>query len=264
VQVTQQPISTAGILPEEREQMILNHLPQVRLIARRIHSRLPQSVSLEDLESTGVMGLISAIDNFDATQQVKLKTYAEYKIRGAILDSLRRLDWAPRHQRKQAKQIEAAIASIQQDVKRVPTEDEIATKLGLSLAEYHNWLVTRAVTLRSLDASSSEGEHGNLLKSIWDDEDQWPSTLLERSELQVLIADGIRNLPPMETTVLTLYYYEELTLREISQMVNLHESRISQLKTRAMLGLRSYVQNRWPSRGLAVSAAVSLTQRTQS
>src|SRR5512139_973792 len=102
----------------ERERLILEHLPQVRLIARRIHERLPDSVSLEDLISTGIVGLISAIDNFDASHNVKLKTYAEYKIRGAILDSLRELDWAPRQQRKRAKQIEAAILTAEQRLQR--------------------------------------------------------------------------------------------------------------------------------------------------
>src|SRR5450432_4810270 len=111
---------------EERERLILEHLPQVRLIARRIQARLPDSISLDDLVSTGVIGLISAIDNFDPGQNVKLKTYAEYKIRGAILDSLRGLDWAPRQKRKKAKQIEAAVASAEQRLQRAPTEAEIA------------------------------------------------------------------------------------------------------------------------------------------
>src|ERR1700681_2653793 len=114
---------------EKRERLILEHLPQVRLIARRIHERLPENISLDDLVSTGVIGLISAIDNFDPTQNVKLKTYAEYKIRGAILDSLRGLDWAPRQKRRQSKQIEAAIAIAEQQLQRSPTEDEIAAQL---------------------------------------------------------------------------------------------------------------------------------------
>src|SRR5438874_12528561 len=124
---------TSHVAAEVREQLILEHLPQVRLIARRIHDRLPESVSLEDLISTGVIGLISAIDRFDSSHNVKLKTYAEYKIRGAILDSLRGLDWAPRQQRKRTKQIEAAIMVIEQRVQRTPTEEEIAAELNLSM-----------------------------------------------------------------------------------------------------------------------------------
>src|SRR6202012_1568048 len=123
--------------PEERERMILEHLPQVRLIRRRIHERLPESVNLDDLIAPGTIGLIAAIDRFDPRHNVKLKTYAEYKIRGAILDSLRGLDWAPRQQRRRSKQIEAAIASAEQLLHRAPTEEEIASELKISLQEYH-------------------------------------------------------------------------------------------------------------------------------
>src|SRR3954470_476226 len=127
--------------PEKsREDLILEHLPQVKLIARRIHERLPVSVSLEDLVSVGVVGLIAAIDRYDPTHDVKLKTYAEYKIRGAILDNLRGLDWAPRQQRKRAKLIENAIAALEQQLQRMPTEDEISPRLGISVQEYQEWL----------------------------------------------------------------------------------------------------------------------------
>src|SRR6516162_7534008 len=126
---------------EDRERLILEHLPQVRLIARRIQERLPENISLDDLISTGVLGLISAIDNFDPAHGVKLRTYAEYKIRGAILDSLRGLDWAPRQRRRQAKQIEAAIGVAEQKLQRCPTEEEVAEQLKISIDEYHEWLV---------------------------------------------------------------------------------------------------------------------------
>src|SRR3984893_16168443 len=121
------------VMAEERERLIMEHLPPVRLIARRIHERLPESVSLDDLISTGVVGLISAIDHFDPSHNVKLKTYAEYKIRGAILDGLRGLDWAPRQQRRRSKQIEAAILSAEHRLQRSPSEEEIAQELGLEL-----------------------------------------------------------------------------------------------------------------------------------
>jgi RNA polymerase sigma factor FliA len=241
------PYQAAATTAEERERMIMEHLPQVRLIARRIHERLPDSVSLEDLISTGIVGLISAIDRFDPAHNVKLKTYAEYKIRGAILDSLRGLDWAPRQQRKRVKQIEAAIQEIEQRLHRAPNEDEIAEELGLTLEEYHEWLVeVRAVNLGSLETSSPQEDGRDLLKYISDDESMWPSRLLERSELENLIAQAIEKMPEIERTVLSLYYYEELTLREISRVVDLHESRISQLKSQAILRLRSYVEKRWP------------------
>jgi len=239
------------ISDEEREHLILEHLPQVRLIARRIQERLPESVSLDDLVSTGVIGLISAIDNFDPSHNVKLKTYAEYKIRGAILDSLRGLDWAPRQKRRKAKQIEAAVASAEQRLQRAPMEDEIAAELGVPLDEYHEWLVEiRGLNIASLEYCS--GDQGkDLLHYLPDEHENLPSMLLERSELERLLAESIEAIPEMERTVLSLYYQEELTLREIAQVVNLHESRISQLKSQAILRLRSHLAEQWPaSRGM--------------
>ncbi len=240
-----------AISDDERERLILQHLPQVRLIARRIQERLPENISLEDLISTGVIGLIAAIDNFDPSQNVKLKTYAEYKIRGAILDSLRGLDWAPRQKRRQAKRIEAAISTAEQRLKRAPDEQEIAEELEISLDEYHEWLVEiRGLNIASLEYTT--GEQGkDLLHYLPDNDDNLPSRVLEKSELERLLAEGIEGIPKMERTVLSLYYREELTLREIAQVVNLHESRISQLKSQAVLRLRSHMAKRWPaSRGV--------------
>ena len=166
---------------EERERLILQHLPQVRLIARRIQERLPENISLEDLISTGVIGLIAAIDNFDPRHNVKLKTYAEYKIRGAILDSLRGLDWAPRQKRRQAKRIEAAIATAEQRLKRAPDEQEIADELEISLEEYHEWLVEiRGLNIASLEYTT--GEQGkDLLHYLPDGDDNLPSKVRRRS-----------------------------------------------------------------------------------
>ena len=235
----------------ERERLILEHLPQVRLIARRIQERLPENISLEDLVSTGVLGLISAIDNFDASHNVKLKTYAEYKIRGAILDSLRGLDWAPRQKRRKAKLIEASITAVEQRLQRAPTEEETAVHLGITIAEYHEWLVEiRGLNIASLEyAGNDQGK--DLLHYIPDDNEDLPSTLLEKSELERLLAESIDGIPLIERTVLSLYYHEELTLREIAQVVNLHESRISQLKSQAILRLRGHLAQQWPaSRGM--------------
>jgi RNA polymerase sigma factor for flagellar operon FliA len=222
-------------------------LPQVKLIARRIHERLPVSVSLDDLVSTGVLGLIAAIDRYDSSHDVKLKTYAEYKIRGAILDSLRGLDWAPRQQRKRAKQIEAAIATLEQEFHRTPTEEEIAFFLRLSVIEYQDWLSEiRGLTLGSLENAGTEDEGCDLLRYLADSDEQWPYQIVERAELERLLAEAIEKMPQLEKTVLSLYYYEEMTLREIARIVELHESRISQLKSQAILRLRTYMQKRWP------------------
>src|ERR1700693_5510801 len=242
------------IATDERERLILEHLPQVRLIARRIQERLPENISLDDLVSTGVIGLIAAIDNFDPGHNVKLKTYAEYKIRGAILDSLRGLDWAPRQKRRKAKQIEAAIATAEQRLRGPPTEEDIADQLGIPLAEYHEWLVEiRGLNIASLEyAAGDQGK--DLLHYLPDNGENLPSALLERSELERLLAEGIGQIPEMERTVLSLYYHEELTLREIAQVVNLHESRISQLKSQAILRLRSHLTEQWPVSHGMVSA----------
>jgi RNA polymerase sigma factor for flagellar operon FliA len=247
------PVIGQPLAAELREQLILEHLPQVKLIARRIHERLPVSVSLDDLISTGVLGLISAIDRYDASHDVKLKTYAEYKIRGAILDSLRGLDWAPRQQRKRAKLIEASIAVLEQQLQRTPSEEEIAGHLGIPVNEYQDWLAeVRGLTLGSLENAGGEEEGRDLLRYLSDNEEAWPSHLFERAELVRILAEAIDRMPVIEKTVLSLYYYEEMTLREIAKIVDLHESRISQLKSQAILRLRSFMKKRWPQeRGAA-------------
>jgi len=233
---------------EERERLILEHLPQVRLIARRIRDRLPDNVSLDDLVSAGIVGLIAAVDQYDPAHNVKLKTYAEHKIRGAILDSLRGLDWAPRQRRKKAKQIEFAICRAEQRLRRIPDEDEIAAEMGVDLKEYHRWLVeVQGLNIGSLEYTSEDGEGKGLLEYLSDDQDQLPSRALERSELEQLLSAAIRRIPPMERTVLGLYYLEELTLREIAQVVDLHESRISHLKSQAILRLRADIEKVWPN-----------------
>ena len=246
--------ASESIAEAERERLILEHLPQVRLIARRIQERLPDNISLDDLVSTGIIGLISAIDNFDPGHNVKLKTYAEYKIRGAILDSLRGLDWAPRQKRRRAKQIEAAIAAAEQRLQRTPTEEEISGQLGIPIDEYHEWLVEiRGLNIASLECAGYD-QGKDLLHYIADGQDNLPSTLLERSELERLLAKYIDEIPQIERTVLSLYYQEELTLREIAQIVNLHESRISQLKSQAILRLRGHLAAKWPAPRGALSA----------
>lgn len=232
---------------DERERLILEHMPQVQLIARRIHETLPGNVCLDDLVSSGVVGLIMAIDNYDPTQAVKLKTYAEYKIRGAILDSLRGMDWASRHRRKKYKEIEAAISAAEQKFHRPPTEEEIAQQLGMSLIEYRERLVeVQGLTLGSLEMTVGS-ENGQDLLSIIPSGDELPSATVERAELESLIARAVSQLPEAEKLILALYYQEELTLREIGEIVNLRVSRVSELKTTSILRLRAYVAQQWPT-----------------
>jgi RNA polymerase sigma factor FliA len=235
------------VSPEEREKLILEHMPQVHLIARRIHETLPGNVCVEDLISSGVIGLIMAIDNYDPTQAVKLKTYAEYKIRGAILDSLRGMDWASRHRRKKYKEIEAAISAAEQKLHRPPTEEEIAQEMGMKLEEYRARLVeVQGLTLGSLEMTVGS-ENGQDLLSILPSGDELPSVTVERAELERLIARAVDQLPEPEKLILALYYQEELTLREIGDIVNLRVSRVSELKTNSILRLRAYVAQQWPT-----------------
>ena len=242
----------------DREDLILEHLPQVRAIARQIHTRLPGSVSLDDLVSAGIVGLIAAIDNFDARFNLKLKTYAQHRIRGAILDTLRAMDWAPRQVRKRARMIEAAVARLEQRAHRDPTEGEIAGELQLSTEEYRDWLLhVRNDKLLSLEEQAPKKEGSSLLCLVGGSEDLWPSRIAERSEMGRLLAQAIEKMPSVERTVLSLYFNEELTVREIGKIVRLHESRISQLKSQAILRLRSYMKSADPWNGEAKERRVA-------
>jgi RNA polymerase sigma factor for flagellar operon FliA len=233
-----------------REALVMQHLPQVRLIARRIHDRLPSYISLDDLISTGVIGLLAAIDNFDESLNVQLKTYAERRIRGAIMDSLRELDWAPRETRKKSKMIEGAIHKSKQRLGREPSEEEIAAELGIAPAEYQQWLGDiQAIDLQALEYVGSDGRRSDLLRVIPDhNEDNWPSHLVERAELERILALAIERMPKLERTVLNLYYFEELSLAEISKVVKLHLSRVAQLRVQGVLRLRSHLERVWTGR----------------
>lgn len=230
-----------------REALVLEHLPQVRLIAKRIHDRLPSHVSLDDLMSSGVLGLLNAIDNFDPELNVQLNTYAEHRIRGAIMDGLREMDWAPPETRKRSKLIEAAIRKTEQKVGRAPSEEEIAECLNITLAEYQKWLTqVQWIDLERLEAAPGD-DSASLLQVISDDPETWPSHIVERSELERILTLAIQRMPKTERTVLSLYYYEELNLREIAEVTGMHLSRIGQLRVQAILRLRSHLQRVWSS-----------------
>jgi RNA polymerase sigma factor for flagellar operon FliA len=220
--------------------LILEHLPQVRLLARRIHGRLPGSVNLDDLVSNGIVGLISAIDCFDPSRDVQLGTYAQHKIKGEILDSLRRMDWAPRRQRRYAKQIEAAIAVAEQRWHRLPTDEEIAVALDLPIDVYRR----RRANLHGLNLQRLESvETDDFGRS----EKECPSTVFERSELRRALASAISRLPKIHQTVLSMYYRDELRLREIARIIGLHASRVSQIKNQALQRLRTWLAEIWPA-----------------
>jgi RNA polymerase sigma factor FliA len=231
-----------------REQLILDHLPQVNWIATRIHEKLSGNTTLEDLISIGIIGLINAIDNFDPSFNVKLKTYAEYKIRGAILDSVRCMDGIAPHKRKRLKLVQTAIGDLEQRLQRPPSEEEIATELGVSHREYQEWLVElRGISIGSLDAPVSEDDSRSLISYIADSEDNSPAQILERAELQKLIQEGLEKLPGPERIVLDLYYRQGQNIREIAPILDVHVTRISQIKAQAVIRLRNYIERRWPT-----------------
>jgi RNA polymerase sigma factor for flagellar operon FliA len=240
-------LSAEAMSEAERERLIIEHLPQVRLVARRVHERLPDSVCFDDLLSAGVVGLIQAIDNFDPEQNVKLKTYAEFRIRGAILDSLRESDWAPRLKRRESREFQAAIARLEQKLGRAPEEAEVADELKLPVEGYRQKLIEmEGLNIGELEYVRDEDDQPMLLKYAASAEEDSPAAMLERSELERLIASCIDRIPKVEKTVLSLYFYEELTLREIAEIMGIHLSRVSQIKTQAILRLRTAMARRWP------------------
>src|SRR5580704_16812569 len=231
-----------------REDLIMEHLPQVRWIATRIHEKLTGNTSLEDLISIGIIGLINAIDNFDPTLNVQLKTYAEYRIRGAILDSVRGMDGIAPHKRKRLKLVQAAMDAVEQRLQRIPTEEEVAAELGIPHKEYQEWLLElRGISVGSLDAPQKEGDSRTLMHYVASPEDNSPARLLERSELEKLIQEGLSKMPRIEGLVLDLYYRQGQNIREIAPILDLHITRISQIKAQAVLRLRNYIERRWPS-----------------
>lgn len=238
---------------QRREALVLQHLPQVRAIARRIHDRLPSHISLDDLIAPGIVGLLAAIDNFDPELNVQLNTYAERRIRGAILDSLREMDWVPRETRKKSRLLERAILHLKQSLGREPEAEEIAAEVGIPLDEYQAWLTElQGIDLERLEAVDSGEPNRALINIISEDESRWPSRIVERAELERILAQAIERMPKVERTVLSLYYYEEMNLREIAEIMGLHLSRIGQLRVQAILRLRSHLERVWmraPKRG---------------
>ena len=247
-------LSTPILTPEERESLIVEHLPQVRLIARKIHERVPSSICFDDLFSAGVVGLIQAVDHFDPRQKVKLRTFAEFRIRGAILDSLRDADWAPRLKRRLARDMEAAVSRVEQRLGRAAEETEIAAELCITIEDYRKNLgEVAALDIGELEYLRDDKETPILLKYMASAEEDSPAMQLERKDLERLLASAIERIPAAERTVLSLYFYEELTLKEIADIMGIHFSRVSQIKSQAVLRLRSAIRARWPEMGSSVA-----------
>jgi RNA polymerase sigma factor for flagellar operon FliA len=223
----------------DRDLLLMEHLSTVRYLARRIHERLPQHVELDDLVSAGVVGLIDAFSKFDHKKKVQFKSYAQFRIRGAILDSLRTLDWSPRELRRKGRAVEEAIRAVTQRVGRAPSEQEIAKELEVSLAEYQLLLGDlKGLEIGSLHMERSEDSGDEELAYIPGAPEEDPLFRCLKGEMKQRLADAIDELPEKERMVLTLYYYEELTMKEIGLTLGVVESRVSQIHSSAVLRLR--------------------------
>lgn len=224
----------------ERDVLLMEHLPTVRYVARRIHERLPQHVDLDDLISAGVVGLIDAFSKFDQSKKVQFKSYAQFRIRGAILDSLRTLDWSPRELRRKGRAVEEAIRAVTQRVGRAPLEQEIAKEMDLSLADYQQLLgELKGLEIGSLHIERSEDSGDEELAYVPGAPEDDPLFRCLKGEMKQRLADAIDDLPEKERMVLTLYYYEELTMKEIGLTLGVVESRVSQIHSSAVVRLRA-------------------------
>ena len=227
-----------------RDRLILTYAPLVKFVAGRISSGLPPHVDDNDLVSYGLLGLIGAIERYDPDRDVKFETYAIARIKGSIIDELRSMDWVPRSVRARARQIEQAIAQLEAQLHRAPTDEEIAAKLGITEEELSESLsdISRS-SIAALDElwtlASGSGDQVALIDTIEDTEGPEPQAALDETETREALAEAIAALPEREKIVITLYYYEELTLREIGEVLGVTESRVSQLHTKAILRLRA-------------------------
>lgn len=225
---------------DERERMMLEEIPAVRWIARRIHERLPQHVDLEDLVSAGTLGLIDAFRKFDPEKKVQFRSYAQFRIRGAILDSLRTLDWSPRDLRRKGRAVEEAIRHLTVQSGRTPSETEIAREMGMDLEDYQQLLgQLKGLEIGTLHTERTEDSGDEELAYIPNRPEDDPLFRCLRGELRDRLTAAIDQLPERERLVVTLYYYEEMTMKEIGLVLGVVESRVSQIHSSAVLHLRS-------------------------
>ena len=238
-----EPAPQGNLDPKKREALIIENAPLIRYVAGRIAMRLPAHVSMDDLVSAGVLGLIDAVDKFDSTKKVMFKTYAEFRIRGAILDELRAMDWVPRSIRKKSSDLEAVYNRLQNKMGRAASDEEVAEEMGVDLDEFYKLLdEVKGVNLLSIDDQDSplfQLDTDQVLDALGKEEAEDPLAMLGLSELRTGVANAIGGLPEKEKLVVSLYYYDELTMREIGEVLGYTESRISQMHTKAILRLRA-------------------------
>ncbi len=231
------------ISSENSEQVIKEYAPMIKYVANRIAMRLPPHIEVDDLISVGVLGLMDAIEKFDATRGAKFKTYAEFRVRGAILDELRSLDWVPRSVRQKAASLDSVCQKLQAKLGRPPEDEEVAEEMGMTMDEFFNTLnETHSMPLLSLEdlgISGDEGDQRNLLDCLAGKSDSDPHTQLRLTELKTVIAKAIDTIPEKERLMISLYYYEELTMKEIGEVLGITESRVSQIHSKAVFRLRT-------------------------
>jgi len=236
--------------PKVKDEIILEYAPFVRYIAQKISSRLPPNIELDDMISCGVIGLMDAIEKFDPTRDNKFKTYAEFRIRGAILDELRSQDWVPRSVREKAKLVEKTYAKLEKDFGRSATDDEMCTELQCSMDEFHELInKSKSVSLLNIEdaAAMSKGDKRLMVSLMETSRSANPATAVGYKRAQEIIKEGIKSLPEKQRLVLSLYYFEDLNLKEIGQVLDVTESRVSQLHTQAILKLKAKLRNQFES-----------------
>jgi len=239
----QQVVEEIEITTENREEVIKRYSPMIKYVANRIAMRLPPHIEVDDLISVGVLGLMDAISKYDSSRGAKFKTYAEFRVRGAILDELRSMDWVPRSIRQKASQVDKVVLNLQAKLRRAPEDEEVAKEMGLSLEQFHDTLnETKSIpvfSLEDLGISKESADQQSLLDCLAGKADADPQTQIRLIELKEIIAKAIDALPEKERLMVSLYYYEELTMKEIGAVLDITESRVSQIHSKAVYRLRT-------------------------
>jgi RNA polymerase sigma factor for flagellar operon FliA len=230
-----------------RETFVIQYSPLVKFVAGKVAVGMPHNVEFDDLVGFGSIGLLDAIDKYDPERGVKFKTYAVTRIRGAIFDELRQIDWVPRSVRKKAKELEETVANLESQMGRTATDQEIASSMGLDDEEYSKTVMkisaTSIVSLNEVWSGVDENEKNSIGDTIESPISLHPDVMVEKEEIRRVIIDAIRELPEKEKQILVLYWYEDLTLKEIGEVMKVTESRVSQLHSKAMLHLRAKLTN---------------------
>lgn len=228
--------------PKLREYLIQKYAPLVKYVAGKVSVGMPHNVEFDDLVSYGTFGLLDAIEKYDPSKEVKFKTYAMTRVRGAIFDELRTIDWIPRSIRQKAKQVEKIVVELENKMGRTVEDEEVANELDMSLEEFHSLVSkisgTSLVSLNDIWHGNEDSDDLSFIETIESPQNMNPDAIVEREEVKEVIVEAIQKLPEKEKKVVVLYYYEDLTLKEIGEVLEVTESRVSQLHTKAIMRLR--------------------------